>query len=163
MAAVFDKKIDAYVPDRLFRKRDPAFATAEEHKSFKALIGRDGVKKRFFSADDFILDPEKGKLVCPAGSISCHAIRVHGITEAMVAEEPNIAEVLPQFIRFVDGAVMVFHNASFDYSFLHAAACAHRLAWPNLTILDTLRLSRKWYPDIPHALGRLAELHLIAH
>lgn len=62
-----EKKIDAYVPDKLFRKRDSAFETAGKHRSFKALIGRDGHKKRFFSADMFILDPKKGKLVCPAG------------------------------------------------------------------------------------------------
>ena len=67
MKMLSEKKIDAYVPDKLFRKRDSAFAAAGERRSFKALIGRDGRKKRFFSADEFILDPEKGKLVCPAG------------------------------------------------------------------------------------------------
>jgi len=67
MTEVFEKKIDAYVPDKLFRKRDPAFKAAERHRSFKALIGRDGYKKKFFSADEFILDPKKGKLICPAG------------------------------------------------------------------------------------------------
>jgi transposase len=67
IATVFDKKIDAYIPDKLFRKRDPAFKEADQHRSFKALIGRDGRKKRFFLADEFIMDPKKGKLICPAG------------------------------------------------------------------------------------------------
>jgi transposase len=67
MKMLAEKKIDGYVPDKLFRKRDSTFETAGEHRSFKALIGRNGYKKRFFSADEFILDPEKGKLVCPAG------------------------------------------------------------------------------------------------
>jgi len=67
MKMLSEKEIDGYVPDKLFRKRDSAFATAGQHKSFKALIGRTGHKKRFFSADEFTLDPEKGKLVCPAG------------------------------------------------------------------------------------------------
>ena len=67
MKMLAEKKIDGYVPDKLFRKRDSAFKTAGQHRSFKALIGRDGYKKRFFSADEFILDPKKGKLVCPAG------------------------------------------------------------------------------------------------
>jgi transposase len=67
MKMLSEKKIDGYVPDKLFRKRDSAFDTAGQHKSYKALIGRTGHKKRFFSADEFILDPEKGKLVCPAG------------------------------------------------------------------------------------------------
>lgn len=67
MKMLSEKKIDGYVPDKLFRKRDAAFKTAEQHRSFKALIGRDGYKKKFFTADEFILDPKKGKLVCPAG------------------------------------------------------------------------------------------------
>ena len=67
MKMLAEKKIDAYVPDKLFRKRNSAFETAGRHRSFKALIGRDGYKKRFFSADEFVLDPEKGKLICPAG------------------------------------------------------------------------------------------------
>ena len=67
MRMLSERKIDGYVPDRLFRKRDSAFETAPKHRSFKALIGRDGHKKQFFSVDEFILDPEKGKLVCPAG------------------------------------------------------------------------------------------------
>ena len=67
MTEVFDKKIDAYVPDKLFRKRDPAFKAAEQHRSFKALIGRDGYKKKFFSADEFVFNPKNGKLTCPAG------------------------------------------------------------------------------------------------
>ena len=67
MRMLSEKKIDGYVPDKLFRKRDAAFETAGQHRSFNALIGRDGHKKRFFLADEFVLDPEKGKLICPAG------------------------------------------------------------------------------------------------
>ena len=66
MKMLFDRKIDAYVPDKNFRKRDPAFATAERHRDYKALPGRTGRKKRYFGADDFVFNPN-GKLVCPAG------------------------------------------------------------------------------------------------
>jgi transposase len=68
MKMLSEKKIDGYVPDKLFRKRDAAFEAANKHRSFKALIGRAGHKKRFFSADEFILDQAKGKLICPAGN-----------------------------------------------------------------------------------------------
>ena len=67
MKMLSEKKIDGYVPDKLFRKRDSAFDTAEQHRSFKALIGRNGYKKRFLSADEFVFNPENGKLTCPAG------------------------------------------------------------------------------------------------
>jgi transposase len=67
MKMLFDREIDAYVPDKNFRKRDPAFTTAERHRSFKALPGRAGCEKRYFEAADFNLDPATGKLICPAG------------------------------------------------------------------------------------------------
>ncbi len=43
------------------------FETAQRHRSEKALIGRSRYKRKYFNAADFILDPDKGKLVCPAG------------------------------------------------------------------------------------------------
>ena len=67
MRMLAEKKIDAYVPDKLFRKRDAAFGTAGKHRSFKALIGRQQKEKRFFLADEFVMDPAKGTLTCPAG------------------------------------------------------------------------------------------------
>ena len=67
MKALFKQKIDGYVPDKLFRRRDPAFETAQRHRSYKALIGRGGFKKKYFTADEFVFNPENGKLTCPAG------------------------------------------------------------------------------------------------
>jgi hypothetical protein len=68
MKMLSEKEIDGYVPDKLFRKRDAAFETAAQHRSFKALIGRTGHKKKFFSADEFVFNLENGKLTCPAGN-----------------------------------------------------------------------------------------------
>lgn len=67
MKALFERDIDGYVPDKLFRRRDPAFQTAARHRSFEALIGRDGRERRFFTAADFVKNRETGRLVCPAG------------------------------------------------------------------------------------------------
>ena len=60
--------VDAYVPDKLFRQRDPAFQTARRHRIRKALVGRSVPPDRnFYAARDFVLNPENGKLICPAG------------------------------------------------------------------------------------------------
>ena len=60
--------VDGYVPDKLFRQRDPAFQTAQRHRCRKALIGRSVPPDRqFYTARDFVLNPENGKLICPAG------------------------------------------------------------------------------------------------
>ncbi len=59
--------LDAYIPDNRFRNRDPRFADARRHRKpvdrKKKLPG-----KQWFTADDFTLDENTGKLVCPAGN-----------------------------------------------------------------------------------------------
>lgn len=63
---VLEQGIDAYLPDKRFRKRDPAFADAKRHK--RSIDRKKTVPgKKYFSADDFVFDPAKGKLICPAG------------------------------------------------------------------------------------------------
>ena len=68
MKELADRGVDGYVPDKCFRQRDPAFQTAQRHRSRKALVGRSVPPDRgFFTADDFVLNPKNGKLICPAG------------------------------------------------------------------------------------------------
>ena len=65
--ALSDAGVDGYVPDKRFRLRNAAFQTAQRHRSFKALVGRERYKRKFFVASEFVLNPANGKLVCPAG------------------------------------------------------------------------------------------------
>jgi len=68
MKMLSEHGVDGYVPDKLFRRRDPAFQTAERHRIRKALIGRSvPPDRKFYTARDFVLNPENGKLICPAG------------------------------------------------------------------------------------------------
>ncbi len=81
-------------------------------------------------------------LVNPGQPIPANITDLTGITDAMVAGAPQIAEVLPGFLEFAAGAVIVAHNAPFDLAFL-AAACAHcGVAWPQRAVIDTAVLSR---------------------
>ena len=59
------------------------------------------------------------RLVNPERSIPLTSTKVHHITEKMVENEPTIKEILPLFHTFVDGAVLVAHNAPFDMAFLN--------------------------------------------
>ena len=66
-----------------------------------------------------------------------------GITDAMVAGAPTIGAVLPAFIEWARGTVLVAHNAPFDLGFLRANCQSLGLTWPTFESLDTARLARR--------------------
>lgn len=57
-------------------------------------------------------------LVNPGRAIPPKATAVHGISDAMVAGAPGVAEAVARFHKFAEGAVLIAHNAPFDMSFL---------------------------------------------
>jgi DNA polymerase III epsilon subunit family exonuclease len=81
-----------------------------------------------------------------------------GISDAMVADAPRVGAMLPSFLEFVGGAVLVGHNLRFDLSFLdHALVSTGREPMTNANV-DTLALSRRLVRDmVPNCkLGTLA-------
>lgn len=92
-------------------------------------------------------------------AISPFVEQLTGITNAMVRDAPAIDAVLPMFLEFAHGAVLVAHNAGFDIGFLRAACERLGYAWPDPPVLDTVRLARQVVPrpEVPnHKLGTLA-------
>lgn len=87
------------------------------------------------------------QLVDPHRPISRESIRIHGITPAMLAGQPAIADVLPRFARFAEDTVLVGHNVAFDMRFLQLKedATGVRLVQP---VLDTLLLSAVVHPNL---------------
>lgn len=81
-------------------------------------------------------------LVNPAESIPPLIAVLTGITDAMVAGAPRLAEVLPAFLEFAQGAVLVAHNARFDVGFLKRGCADLGYAWPNFPVIDTVALAR---------------------
>ena len=80
-----------------------------------------------------------------------------GINSAMLAGQPTLAEVFPKFAEFLEGAVLVAHNASFDMAFLRRAfqRFGRELDAP---ILDTLALARNAYKELRnHKLGTVCK------
>lgn len=86
---------------------------------------------------------EFATLVRPAQPIPAFITVLTGITDAMVAGAPAIGAVLPAFLEFAAGSVLVAHNAGFDIGFLRAACAARQQAWPAGPVLDTVRLARR--------------------
>ncbi|HEY8357385.1 MAG TPA: 3'-5' exonuclease [Ramlibacter sp.] len=113
---------------------------------------------------------EDGKVVARYQSLMNAGVRIPyfieqytGISNAMVQAAPPAAEVMDQARRFVDGAPLVAHNASFDQRFWvselsrvgpdggadHSFAC-------------TMLLSRRMYPGAgSYRLGALAQFHAL--
>ncbi len=65
---IYEKGLDAYIPDYGFRKRDPRFAMAEKYKKDVFQYRRERPKRKYFGPKDFAYDETKKKLICPAGS-----------------------------------------------------------------------------------------------
>jgi DNA polymerase-3 subunit epsilon len=94
-------------------------------------------------------------LVNPGRPIPPGSTEVHGITDAMVAEAAPVAEVIPQFHRFAEGAVLVAHNAPFDMTFLRRREGELGLRFDH-PILDTVLLSAVvWGQSEVHSLDAL--------
>jgi DNA polymerase-3 subunit epsilon len=86
---------------------------------------------------------EFATLVDPQRSIPPQIMRLTGITTAMVCDAPTIHAVLPTFLEFARGSVLVAHNARFDVGFLRAAADQCAISWPRPQILCTVQLARR--------------------
>ncbi|NVJ61688.1 MAG: DNA polymerase III subunit epsilon [Gammaproteobacteria bacterium] len=89
------------------------------------------------------------------------AIEVHGITNEYLADKPRFYEVVDDFIKFVDGAELVIHNAPFDIGFLDwELKCLDRglgKMEDYCTVLDTLVLARQMFPGQKNSLDALCK------
>lgn len=80
------------------------------------------------------------RLVKPQRPIPESSVPFLDITEDMVQQEPPIQVVLPQFKSFVNDAVLVAHNGTFDMNFFQLMEDKSGVKFEN-PILDTLLLS----------------------
>jgi transposase len=74
LTACKDEKLDAYIPDIQFRKRDPRFADQERFKDGLHGRQRPDPKPSPFTVTDFSFDATRQVYLCPQGKeLSCHA------------------------------------------------------------------------------------------
>ena len=104
-------------------------------------------------------------LVKPDQRIPPFITALTGINDLMVADAPTVGAMLPSFLEFLGGAVVVGHNVRFDLSFInHALVSTGRDRLQNASV-DTLALARRLVRDmVPNCkLGTLAASLDLSH
>ncbi len=92
----------------------------------------------------------------PERPMPSEAEMVHGLNDAFLADKPLFAEQAPAMLAFMGDAMLVAHNARFDFGFLNAELA--RAGLPPLDdarMIDTLDLARKRFPGAKHSLDAL--------
>ena len=96
----------------------------------------------------------------PQRSIDEEAEKVHGLSMERLANEPEFSEIAESFLEFVEGNILVIHNASFDIGFLNAELKRASSNYPTLEeiceIEDTLVMARSKFPGQRNSLDALA-------
>lgn len=90
---------------------------------------------------------EKSWLIHPGRRIPPWATEVHGITNEDVADKPSFKQIYPEFAEFVQGSVLMAHNARFDVSFMAEEIRRAELPMLNNLVVDSLPLFRRWFPS----------------
>ena len=85
--------------------------------------------------------------VNPEVPIPFHIEELTSIRDDMVMDAPKIEEILPQFLEFCEGAIMVAHNAEFDMSFIRKN-CERQQLTAEFTVIDTVALARMLLPHL---------------
>lgn len=86
-------------------------------------------------------------------------IWIHGISEEDVEEEKSFKELWPTIKKYIDGNLVIAHNAYFDIDVLLNLLNSYNLKLNNCTYLCTVDISKKVYEGLPNnKLATLAEM-----
>jgi DNA polymerase-3 subunit epsilon len=94
----------------------------------------------------------------PERDISAEASAVSGIYTHFLLDKPKFADIAKDFCEFIDGSILIIHNARFDLSFINEEF--RRLSirpFLEEDTIDTVKLSRKKFPGSPASLDALCK------
>jgi len=92
----------------------------------------------------------------PERDVPHPAFEVHGLSTEFLLDKPRFGERADELLGFIENAMLVMHNAAFDFGFLNAEL--ERVARPLLRwdrVVDTLALARRRHPGSPANLDAL--------
>jgi DNA polymerase-3 subunit epsilon len=99
--------------------------------------------------------------VQPDREIDEGAQAVHGISNEFLSDKPRFADVVKDFIEYIDDAELIIHNAPFDVGFLNSefkqAGAEFGQVNTYCTVIDTLVMARKMRPGKKNNLDMLCK------
>ena len=103
-----------------------------------------------------IVTEEIDILINPEFPLPKKIVEITGISDKMLENQPTIKEALPRIVDFIGDAILVTHNADFDFSFIQHALRREGKEELKNPVIDTLSLSRYLFPESKsHRLGSL--------
>ncbi len=85
--------------------------------------------------------------VNPGRKLEERIVELTGIVQEQVDDAPEITQVLPELIIFLEDYPLLGHRILFDYSFLKKAAVNQKFSFEKQGI-DTLRIARCFLPEL---------------
>lgn len=82
----------------------------------------------------------------PSAYFSRRNIAIHGIRPEDVVDAPTMDRVWPEFVEFIEGNILVAHNAGFDMGVLVASLAAFDIACPHTEFSCTRAIARRAWP-----------------
>ena len=84
------------------------------------------------------------------------AEEVHGLSEQFLSDKPLFADSAAELLEFLGDAMLVAHNAQFDFNFLNAelSACGHDPV-SETRMIDSLAIAKKKHPGAKLSLDAL--------
>lgn len=103
--------------------------------------------------------------ICPEREVDEGAYAVHGLDNAFLSDKPVFAEIVDDFLQFVQGDTLVIHNAPFDVGFLNAELQLLEGNRKPIDVLckvtDTLIMARRKHPGQRNSLDALCQRYQI--
>lgn len=101
----------------------------------------------------------------PDREIDAGAFEVHGLSQAFLADKPRFQDIAHDFLRFVEGAELIIHNAAFDVAFLDQELGRLTSAPGRLgtvcRVTDSLMLARQKHPGQKNSLDALCRRYQV--
>ena len=98
----------------------------------------------------------------PEKKVSEKALEVHGYTDEFLSTQKKFAEIVDEFLVFIENKRLVIHNAEFDLSHLNnELALLGKKKLNNENVVDTLALARDKFPGSPISLDALCKRYQV--